>query len=384
MDIVEQDSEYLMNTYKKKICLEYGIGCHVFGKQGKKYLDLTGGIATCSIGHSNPKLVKAIANQAGKMINSTNLFYSKPQIELAKKLSKLSGLNKCFFCNSGTEAIEAAIKLAKNYSGKSKIIAMKNGFHGRTLGSLSATWNPKFKEKFKPLVPGFEHVEFGSIEALESKIDKSTAAVILEPIQGEAGVILPKKGYLKQVEKLCKKHNALMIVDEIQTGCGRTGKFFCFQHENVSPDIVTIAKGIANGLPLGAVISKKGIDFEPGDHGSTFGGNSLCCTASLKTIELIEKVLPQVEEKGKYFFSKLESIDSNKVKEVRGKGLMLALKLNEGAEKVSDECAKNGLLVNCIHGNILRFLPTLTITKKEIDFAVQILEKAILVGGNGK
>jgi len=384
MDIVEQDSEYLMNTYKKKICLEYGTGCHVFGNSGKKYLDLTGGIATCSIGHSNSNLVKVIASQAGKMINSTNLFYSKPQIELAKKLSELSGLSKCFFCNSGTEAVEAAIKLAKKYSGKSKIIAMKNGFHGRTLGSLSATWSPKFKEKFKPLVPGFEHVEFGNIEALESKIDKSTAAVILEPVQGEAGVIVPEKGYLKQVERLCKEHNALMIVDEIQTSCGRTGKFFCFQHEAISPDIVTVAKGIANGLPLGSVISRKGIDFEPGDHGSTFGGNSLCCTASLKTIELIEKVLPQVEEKGKYFFSKLESIDSSKVKEVRGKGLMLALELSECAEKVSEECAKNGLLVNCIQGSILRFLPALTITKKEIDFAAQILEKAIPAGGNGK
>ncbi len=362
----------LMNCYAKEITLEYGKGCNVFDSSGKKYLDLIGGIATCSVGHGNAEIVKTVASQASKIINPSNYFHSEHEVKLAEKLASLSGLEKVFFCNSGTEAVEGAIKLAKKHTGKQKIIAMKNGFHGRTLGALSATWNPKYKEKFKPLVPGFEHVEFGNANALAEKIGKETAAVLLEPIQGEAGIIVPPKGYLKQVEKICKENEALLVLDEIQSGNGRTGKFFCFQHESVKPNIVAIAKGIANGLPMGAVISGNGIDFEKGDHGSTFGGNSVCCAVALKTIEIIEELMPGVGKKGELFVAELEKI--GKIKEVRGKGLMLAAKIEGDANSVAKECAKKGALVNPMHGNLLRFLPPLSIGGKEILQGTKIIK----------
>ena len=310
-----------MSPYSKEICIEKGTGCYVFDNHGKKYLDLTGGIATCSIGHNNPDLVAEISLQASKIIGPSNLFFSEPELKLAEKLCNLTGLDKCFFSNSGTEAIEAAIKLVRKHSQKKNIIVMKGGFHGRTLGSLSATWNPKYRKKFEPLLPGFIHVEFGDAEHIKKAIDDDTAAVMIEPILGEAGVIIPPSGYLKEVETICKTYQILLIFDETQTGNGRTGRYFCYQHENVKPDIVTTAKGLAGGLPIGVTIAKKGIDFEKGEHGSTFGGNSLCCSASLKTIEIIESLLPEVEYKGNYFLSKLKSMKTPYIKDMRGKGL---------------------------------------------------------------
>ncbi len=382
MDIPKLTSKYLMNTYKRNICLEKGDGCYVYDEKGKKYLDLIGGIATCSVGHANPDIIKAVSNQSKKMINASNLFYTIPQVMLAKRLAELSGMSKCFFSNSGTEAVETAIKLIRKTTGKSKIIAMKGCFHGRTMGSLSATWNPKFKKYLGNLLSGFVHVDFGDIEALKKEIDKNTAAVMLEPIQGEAGIIIPPEGYLNKVDNICKENDVLLLVDEVQSGNGRTGKYFCFQHFNLDPDIVTVAKGIANGLPLGVTISKEGIDFEPGDHGSTFGGNNLCCAAALKTIEFIEELMPKVEEKGNYFISKLKTIKSDKIKEVRGKGLMIAVELNEKGENIVNKCAEKGLIINCVQKNILRFLPPLTITKGEIDIATEIIGEVIVGDGN--
>ncbi len=365
---------HLMNTYKRNLYLEKGNGSYVYDINGKKYLDLIGGIATCSVGHSNPEIVKVINEQSNKLITASNLFCSKSQELLAKKLSELSGLNKCFFSNSGTEAVEAAIKLVRKHSNK-KIIAMKNSFHGRTFGSLSATWNPKFKNNFEPLLPGFVHVDFNNIKALKKEIDNKTAAVIIEPIQGEAGIIIPSEGYLKEVESLCKKNNVLLIIDEIQTGNGRTGKYFYYQHENVKPDIVTLAKGLANGLPIGVTISD--LDFEPGDHGSTFGGNDFCCNVALKTIDIIEELLPGVEEKGDYFTSKLSEIKSSKIKEIRGKGLMIAVEFFEEVEPIVKKSLENGLLINKVQKKVIRFLPPLTISIEEIDTGIEILKRAI-------
>jgi len=377
MDIKKESSQYLLNTYKKSICLESGKGCIVYDLEGKGYIDLIGGIATCSVGHANPAVVKAISSQANSIINPSNLFYSKPQIQLAKKLVSLSSLDKCFFSNSGSEAIETAIKLVRKVTKKKQIVAMKNGFHGRTLGSLSATWTKKYKKSFEPLIPGFKHADFGDIVSLKKKLGPDTAGVLMEPIQGEAGVIVPSPGYLKEVQETCNEYGVLLILDEIQTGCGRTGKFFCFQHEGLKPDIVTIAKGLANGIPIGVTLAAKGLDFEPGDHGSTFGGNNLSCTAALVTISVIEKVMPQVEAKGKKIMSGLEVME--KVKEVRGKGLMIGAATvgNDYVEK----CAVKGLLVNSPHPGVLRMLPPLTITNKEIDDAILILKQVL--NGNG-
>lgn len=366
---------HLMNTYKRDLYLEKGNGSYVYDIDGKKYLDLVGGIATCSVGHSNPEIGNVINKQSNKLITASNLFCSKSQELLAKKLSKLSGLSKCFFSNSGAEAVEAAIKLVRKHSKKNKIIAMKNGFHGRTFGSLSATWNPKYKKDFEPLLSEFVHVDFNNIKALEKKICNNTAAVIIESIQGEAGIIIPSKGYLKEVEKLCKKNNVLLIIDEIQTGNGRTGKYFCYQHENVKPDIVTLAKGLANGLPIGVTISD--LDFEPGDHGSTFGGNDFCCNVALKTIEIIEELLPEVEEKGDYFTSRLREIKSSKIKKIRGKGLMIAVDFFEEVEPIVKKCLESGMLINKVQNKVIRFLPPLTITIEEIDIGIEILKGVI-------
>ena len=374
MEIEKLDNEYMIGCYKKKVGFDKGKGSYIFDLEGKKYLDLVGGIATCSVGHANKRLVKVIKKQSKKIINVSNLFYSIPQVELAEKLIEISGLNACFFCNSGTEAVEAAIKLAKKNTGKKKIISMKKGFHGRTMGSLSATWNSKYKENFMPLLEGFVHVDYDDIEALENVIDDS-AAVIIEPIQGEGGVIVPSSDYLEKVSLLCKKKNCLMIIDEIQTGNGRSGKFFCYQNFNVEPDIVCVAKGLANGLPIGAVIAKEGIDFSPGDHGSTFGGNSFCCAVALETISIIDEL--NVKEKGDYFISELKKIKSDKIIEVRGMGLMIAIEVKEKGSLILDKCYEKGLVVNCIQDKIIRLLPPLTISKKEIDSALEILKEVL-------
>lgn len=376
-NIKTMDAKYLMNTYKKSICIEKGNGCYIYDEKGKKYLDLIGGIGTCTIGHADKDITKTIKEQSEKIINASNLFYTRPQILLAKKLTELSGLDKCFFSNSGAEAIETAIKLARKHTGKQKIIAMKGGFHGRTMGSLTATWNPEYKTSFEPLLLGFTHVEYGNIEDLKQKIDNETSAIIVEPIQGEGGIIIPELGYLKEIEQICKKTGILLIIDEIQTGNGRTGKYFCYQHENITPDIIALSKGIANGLPIGVTISKRHIDFKPKDHGSTFGGNSLCCAAALKTIEIIETLIPTIEDKSDYFIKKLKSIPQDKITDIRNKGLMIAMTLTVNTADIVRECAKKGLIINNIKTDIIRFLPPLTITKEDIDYAVEILDKVI-------
>jgi predicted acetylornithine/succinylornithine family transaminase len=376
--LIALSKQVLLNTYKRPgFVLEKGQGSYVWDKNGRKYLDLIGGIATTSVGHGHPEIVRTAAEQAATLINPSNLFYSEPQLLLAQKLTVLSGMDRCFLCNSGTEAIEAAIKLARKNTKKEKIIAMNQAFHGRTMGALSATYNEAYKKPFAPLVPGFVFVPYGDIRALENALDENTAAVLLEPIQGEAGVLFPPAGYLKQVADLCRQKQVLLVLDEIQTGNGRTGKFFCFQHENLEPDIVTLAKGIANGVPLGVVLTRLPVDFEPGDHGSTFGGNCFSCAVALAVLRIIENLMPEIPAKGDYFMTCLKNIKSSKIKEIRGKGLMIAVELNDKIEDLVNKCADQGLLVNVIKDQILRFLPPLTITIDEINRAVQAIEKAI-------
>ncbi len=376
------DEENIWQTYKRhEILFVRGEGSYLYDNTGKKYLDFLGGIATCTIGHSNKELVNAISKQASRLITTSNLFYTEEGAMLARELSKMSGLAKCFFSNSGTEAVEAALKLARKYTGKNEIIAMEHGFHGRTFGSLAATWEEKYKTPFGPMLSGFKHVPFNNIQALEKAITKNTGAVILEPIQGEAGVRIPDRGYLKKVSALCRKKNVLLIVDEVQSGMGRTGKFLAFQHEGVHPDIVTMAKGLGNGVPIGATLARKEIaeSLTHGMHGSTFGGNPLCTKTALTVIEILQKkkLIRSAEVLGKYFLEELNKIDSGKIKEIRGKGLMVAIELHEDGAWVVDECARRGLIINCTHKNVLRFLPALTITKAEIKKGVLILKEVL-------
>ena len=370
------EKKFIMQTYdRQSLVVAKGKGCYVYDMRGKRYLDLVGGLATCPLGHSNGKLANIVKSQILKVINASNLYYSEEQVLLAEKLVKLSGLGTCFFSNSGTESVEAAIKLARKYTGKTDIVAAKNSFHGRTYGSLSATGKEKIKKGFEPLVPGFTHVDYGNAKLIGGAITQKTAAVILEPIQGESGVVVPPKDYLKDVRKICDKHGVLLILDEVQTGVGRTGKFFAYGHEGIKPDIVTLAKGLANGIPIGATLASNKVasGFKPGDHGSTFGGNSLACKAALFTLDFIMKnsLMKNAEKQGSYLMEKLSKLDG--IKNVRGKGLIIGMDI-KNAKEVVKKCISKGLIINSTSESTIRLLPPLIITKKQIDDSIMILK----------
>lgn len=382
--VKQLEKKHVVQTYgRANFVLEKGKDCYVWDKNGKKYLDLVGGIACTPIGHGNVYLASKVFNQAKKLLNASNLYYTEPQVELAEKLAKLSGLDKCFFCNSGAEANEAAIKLARKYKKKTEIIVMEHGFHGRTFGSLSATWKPKIKKPFKPLVPGFKFVKYNDVKAIEKAISKKTAAVMLEPIQGEAGIIIPDKDYLKKVSALCKKKKVLLVLDEIQTGSGRTGEYFCFKHSKIKPDIVTLAKGIANGIPMGVMIASNKVasGFGKSDHASTFGGNSLASSAANATIDFIlkKKLMKNAVKVGNYFISKLNELKNDKkmIKEVRGKGLLIAVELNGKSAPIVEKCYKKGMIINVGGPNVLRFVPPLTLKKTHVDKVIKVLSDVL-------
>ena len=380
--IIGLERKYMMQTYSRpKIVLEHGNGCYLYDTEGRKYIDLVGGLATCLLGHGNREFAEAVKGQIEKITNLTNLYYNEEQVKLAEKLVRLSGLGKCFFSNSGAESVEAAIKLARKHTKKFRIISTKEAFHGRTLGSLAATGKEKIRKPFKPMLSGFVHVKYGGANAIKGAITKKTAAVIVEPMQGEAGVIMPGKGYLKSIREICDKHNVLMILDEIQTGCGRTGKFFAYEHEGIKPDIVTLAKGLANGIPIGATIAKKEVaeSFEKGDHGSTFGGNPVACCAANFTIVYVlkNKLMQNAEKQGNYIMKRLSSIKPKYIKEIRGKGLMVGMEMKKNADKIQKKCMDKGLLINLTAEKVLRFLPPLIINEKIIDDAMGILGKAV-------
>lgn len=376
-ELKQLEAKHIMQTYKRfEVVLESGDGCYVYGHDGKKYLDFVGGIATCTVGHANQAVAKAVADQASKLASVSNLYYTELPVRLAKKLAELSGLKKCFFCHSGADSNEAAIKLAKRVTGKSEFISFENAFHGRTTGSLALTWAPKYREPFMPLSPPVKFAKFGDTGSVKQLINDQTAAVIVEPIQGEAGVVVPKPGFLKELRELCDQAEILLIIDEVQTGVGRTGKFFAYQHEGILPDIVTVAKGLANGLPIGVCLSN--YDFGPGEHGSTLGGNNLSIAGALATIDYIEKhrLQDNAREVGEYLMSKLEKLDG--VSQVRGKGLMIGAVLKE--DKAKDVVAKaldEGLLCNAPAPNIIRLLPPLIATKEQADECIQKLERSM-------
>jgi len=384
--LIRQGNTFHFTTYARfPLVLVRGKGCRAWDSEGKRYLDFFGGLAVDNLGHCHPRLVRAIHAQAKRLIHVSNLFHTVPQIELAHELVRNSFADRAFFCNSGAEANEGAIKLARKYSqdkwgpGRYEIIAMNNSFHGRTLAALTATGQKKYQRGFEPLVPGFRHVPFDDLNAVRKAVSKKTCAVMVEPIQGEGGVIIPSRGYLKSLRRFCTKEKMLLIFDEVQTGMGRTGRLFAYEHEEVEPDILTLAKALAGGVPMGAMLAREEVarSFIPGSHASTFGGNPLACSAALMTLKILKEdgLISNAARVGKYFLGRLRELKGRFpfIKDVRGRGLMLALELAFEGKDIVKQCIERRLLVNCTAGTVIRFLPPLIITRKEVDEAISIL-----------
>lgn len=392
--IFEKDAkDYLPVFNRYKIVLDHGEGAYVWDITGKKYLDFLGGIAVNVLGHGYQPLVNAIAKQAERLIHVSNLYYTEPQANAATKLVALSGLGKAFFGNSGAEANEGAIKIARKYAHqidpeKSQILTAWDSFHGRTIATLTATGQPKYQEGVGPLPAGFDYIRYNDIADLEAKISDKTAAVMLETIQGEGGVYTPEDNYLKKVRALCGTHHALLILDEIQAGIGRAGTFFAYEKYGVRPDIVTLAKGLAGGVPIGAFIVTDEVAkaFHAGDHGTTFGGNPLACAAANVVLDTVPKpeFLARVEVLGAYFKQKLKGLQKKYpayVVDVRGTGLILGAELASGehGRDIVNACLEKGAIINCTAGKVLRFIPPLIITEAQIDEVVALVDEVISI-----
>ncbi|AIH04637.1 aspartate aminotransferase family protein [Thermodesulfobacterium commune] len=382
---------YLAPNYEREpIIFVRGEGTRLFTDKGEEYLDFTAGIAVCNLGHAHPQLVQVLKEQAECLWHTSNLYYTEPQVRLAKKLVELSFGDKVFFANSGTEAVEAALKLARrwayqNFGGsKYKFISLKNSFHGRTLGSLSVTGQPKYWEGFEPLVPGVVFVEPNDLQELKETFDETVCAIIMEPIQGEGGVYPLTQEFIAQAKELCQKYSALLIFDEIQTGLGRTGRLFAYEHYGIEPDVMCLAKALANGLPLSAMIAKKEvIDFlTPGSHASTFGGNPIACAVGCKVVEMISDptFLEEVELKGKVIMEKLRAYQEEYpglIKQVRGKGLLIGIEFAIEVKPIYQELLKRRILTTTPKPNVLRLSPPLIINYREIDYFMIQLEEIL-------
>ncbi|HOF00925.1 MAG TPA: aspartate aminotransferase family protein [Spirochaetota bacterium] len=394
MNIIEDYDKYIMKTYARfPLVFTRGEGAWLYTDSDKKILDMSSGIAVSSLGHKNSGLIGAIKKQCDKLLHTSNLYYSEPCLELAKKLIDNSIFAKAFFCNSGAEANEAAIKLSRKYgnsagSGKKyKILTMKNSFHGRTIATLTATGQTKYQKGFEPLLEGFDYVEFNNVDDMKSKFSSEVAAVIIELVQGEGGIITVDYGFLKETRALCDKYNAIMIFDEIQTGCGRTGKLFGYEHfPEARPDIVTLAKGLAGGVPIGAMlVNDKYCDvLLPGEHASTFGGNLLASAAACEVIDalLSNNMLENIAKTGEYFREKLNELKSKytQITDVRGIGLMNCIEVNMDCRVIIQQLIENGVLTVPSGTRVIRFLPPLIIKKEEIDFAIGKLEEVFSKG----
>jgi acetylornithine aminotransferase len=389
-DIIHTADAVIAATYKRfPLVLTKGDGCTVWDADGRSYLDFLAGIAVCNLGHAHPKIAKAVSSQAQTLVHVSNLYYTIPQTEVAALLVENSFADRVFFCNSGAEANEAAIKLARKYfndkgeNGRNRIIAMKQSFHGRTMATLSATGQEKIRQGFDPILEGFEFVPFDDIDALAARIGPETCAVLTEPIQGEGGVRCPQPEYLKQVRRLCDEAGVLLIFDEIQTGMGRTGRLFAYEHFGIEPDIMTLAKALANGLPMGAMLAKDFVAgaFGPGSHASTFGGTPLVAAAAREVLKTLfeEKIIDHCRKTGDYFKDRLMGLKQRHkiIKEVRGYGLLLGLELEGDGATYVNRCMQAGFLINCIQDNILRFAPPLIITRKEIDSLVICMDRIL-------
>jgi len=383
--------QFVMDTYKRlPIALVRGKGCWLWDADGKRYLDFVAGLAVCNLGHCPEPVVAAIQQQAATLLHVSNIYHIPWQSELARKIVQHSFGDKVFFCNSGAEANEGAIKLARRYERmirkgtRYEILTMRDSFHGRTMATLTATGQEKVQIGFDPLVPGFRYVPFNDADALEAAVRPETCAVMLEPILGEGGVICPSDEYLGLVRDLCNRKELLLLFDEIQVGMGRTGRFLAHEHYNVEPDIMTLAKGLAGGIPIGALVATGEVakGFVPGTHASTFGGNPLATAAALAALDMVLEggILENCQRMGTYLHQRLEGLAARYpeiIKEVRGKGLIQALELSKGGAPVVQACLASGLLINCTMDRVLRFLPPLIVNKDEIDEMIAILEQAI-------
>ncbi len=383
-------SQYLMNTYgERAICLVRGCGSRVWDSEGRCYLDFLSGISVNNLGHCHPAIVQAIQEQCRVLIHCSNLYMIQPQINLAKMLVEHSFADKCFFANSGTEANEGAVKLARLYSktkyggGRYEIVSMNQSFHGRTYGSLSATGQAKVQNGFEPLLEGFCFAEFNNIDSVKSLVTGKTCAVLLEPVQGEGGVVPARKDFMREVRALCDERDLVLILDEVQCGLGRIGTNFAYEYYGISPDVVTLAKALGGGMPIAALLARRPFSevFSQGKHGHTFGGNPLACAAALAYLtELFEKnIAAGAEETGRYLYAELQNLAARHsfIKDVRGLGLMLGLVLDRPADGLQKRCLGKGLLVNCACEKIIRLLPPLTITKADCDEAAAILDSAL-------
>ncbi len=392
MNTQQQENKYLMKTYKRyNVSVKKAKGQYVWDENGKKYLDFFSGISVCSFGHGNKAVIDAAKKQLDLFTHCSNVYYSKPQVDVAKAILEKSFKNgRVFLANTGAEANEGAIKIARKWGSDNplkdgtkryEIIAFKNSFHGRTLATLAATGQEKFHTSFKPLQEKFVFAEFNNIDSVKKLINKKTVAIMLEIVQGEGGINIADKKFVQELRKLCDKNNLLLICDEIQCGMARTGKVFAWQNYGIKPDIFTLAKSIANGLPLGAVVADKKVAevFNYGDHGSTFGGNPVSCAAAAAVFKQITpKLLKDISDKAKYFVKGLNELKKKYscIKEVRNLGLLAGVELDFPGKDIVEFCINNGLLINCTQGNVLRFLPPFVITKKDIDKTIKILGDA--------
>jgi predicted acetylornithine/succinylornithine family transaminase len=387
--VIRDGQQYLMQNYARlPLVLIRGQGAWVWDADGRSYLDCVGGIAVNSAGHCHPLVVAAIKDQAEQLIHGSNLYWLPRQVALAKRLVRLSGLDQVFFCNSGAEANEAAIKLVRKYGhehGKSapEIISFTNSFHGRTLGALAATVQPKFWEGFEPLPGGFVHKPFNDIDSLRAAINPQTVAILVEPVQGEGGVNEATPEFMQALAEVRETHGVLLMFDEVQCGLGRTGKMFAFEHYGVQPDVMTLAKALGGGLPIGALLARREVAavFQPGTHGTTFGGNPVVCAAALALLDVMEQEsLPaNAEVVGNYLKDKLKVLRQRFpfIKEVRGRGLLVGIEFDRSAKRLVSLCQEAGLLINCTADKVIRFMPPLNITRSEVDQAVAIFEDAL-------
>ena len=384
-DLIKIEDDYFINTFTRQpIVLDHGEGVKVYDIDGNEYIDMFAGIAVNALGHNHPKLVKAIQDQAENLIHISSIYYNEPALIYAKRLVELTGFDRIFYANSGAEANEGAIKLAVKYTGKSEVISTVDSFHGRTIMTLAATGHDEYHEPFKSILPnGFINVPYNDIDAIKDAITENTAAIIVEPVQGEGGVNIPDINYLKEISKICKENNIVFIVDEVQTGFGRCGTLFAHELFDVKPDIMTMAKAIGGGVPMGGILATEEIAgaFVPGDHGTTFGGGPLVCAAANAVLDVMydEDLLANSKEMGQYLKDELDKIKENHdiIKEVRGCGLMVGIELTKPGAEYVDKLREKGFLINCTAGNVLRLLPPLIINKEEIDEFVKALDETL-------